>query len=520
MPTRLCRKGGIDWNKQRTFARIITMQRRVLSLWFPRLPSDRALRLRAGVEAGLSGPFALTVHQQNALRIHCLTPEAEMRGIARGMALSQARALCPELASEAADMQEERRFLTMLVRWAGRYCPWVAEDGADGLMLDVTGSAHLFGGEVALLADIRLRLMRARLTVRLGLAETRGAAWALARFGEGVAAPGEGAARLAALPVAALRLDPAVCVRLERLGLRKIGDLAALPRATLARRFGPGLMARLDQVTGVLPEPVSPAPEAPFYGTRLTLPEPIGLSDDVMAGVARLLGPLCEKLGADEKGARRLVLTVRRVDQAASEVELRLARPMRDAARLLRLFEKGIGALDAGYGIDQLRLQATEVERLPVRQISHHRDDGGDEASADLITRLGARLGLEAVTRLLPADSYIPERSTVVAAAAFSPAAQHWPEPAQPRPLILFPAEPVAARLSHAPPAHFRWRGMGLTSSRAMGPERIAPEWWLEDENWRSGVRDYWQVETREGRRLWLFYTPQCPGWFAQGEFA
>ncbi len=61
---------------------------------------------------------------------------------------------------------------------------------------------------------------------------------------------------------------------------------------------------------------------------------------------------------------------------------------------------------------------------------------------------------------------------------------------------------------------------MTFRVERATGPERIAPEWWLSDENWRSGVRDYWKVETKQGRRLWLFYTPQNPGWFVQGQFA
>jgi len=218
-------------------------------------------------------------------------------------------------------------------------------------------------------------------------------------------------------------------------------------------------------------------------------------------------------------GARRLQLTLHRVDKDAQQVELRLAAPMRDAARILPLFERGIDAADAGFGIDQLRLEATQVEPLLHAQItiaSQARPDGLE----DLITRLGNRIGLENIQRFLPADSHIPERSFQIAPAAYSEAQGAWSRHRNRlRPLTLFAPESIAATGPY-PPARFRWRRMALTMGRSTGPERIAPEWWLPGEAWRSGVRDYWHVETREGRRLWLFYTPQNPAWFVHGEFA
>ena len=488
-------------------------------MWFPRLASDRALRARP-VEA----PFALIVSRNNAERLACVNVAAESRGLWPGMNLADARAFCPDLVTRTGDPQGDRAFLVALRRWATRYCPWVGLDGTDGLVLDITGAAHLWGGEAAMLADMRARAARAGLTLRLGAGDTRGAAWALARHGEGIAPAGRPLAALAPLPVAWLRLDADMVMALQRLGLRRIGDLAGTARAPLARRFGPGLLMRLDQAMGEAAEPITPEADPVRYALRLNLPDPVGLLDDVMAAVGQLLGPLCDRLKAQETGARRLILTLRRVDQVSRQVELRLAAPMRETARILPLFERGIAEVDAGFGIDQIRLEATLVQPLPIQQIgsatatgSHDSQDGQDRLD-DLMTRIGTRIGLENLLRFLPADSHIPERGFVAAAAAHSRAETGWSAP-RPRPVILFPPEPVAASGAR-PPARFRWRRMIFATARATGPERIAPEWWLDDPAWRSGLRDYWRLETRQGRRLWLFHTPQDPGWFVQGEFA
>jgi protein ImuB len=487
------------------------MRKRVVSMWFPRLPSDRVLRARAQVSANDNYPFVLTHHEKNTDRIYCLNQAAEAQGLHRGMGVSDARAYCPELQSQPADTLADARFLQMLARWSKRYCPWVGLDGADGLLLNIAGSAHLFGGEAEMLDDIRHRLARAGLNGHIAAANTRGAAWALSHYGH--AATDD----IRTLPVAALRLEAQTDTALQRLGLRKVSDLLALPRATIARRFGPDVVLRLDQAMGTQDETIAPLGDLPHYGVRLTLPDPIGLAADVMRGAERLLARLCNKLKEQDMGARQLQLTLRRVDQGAQQVELRLAAPMRDAARILPLFERGIGTVDAGFGIDQMRLEATQVEPLLNAQITNataSRPDGLD----DLITRLGNRIGLENIQRFLPADSHIPERSFQVAPAAYSAPNGAW-SCQRPRPLKLFAPEPISGAGAQ-PPARFRWRRMALTMGRSTGPERISPEWWLPDEAWRTGVRDYWYVETREGRRLWLFHTPQNPGWFVHGEFS
>lgn len=487
------------------------MRKRVVSMWFPRLPSDRVLRAGLGHIADNNRPFALIHHEKNTDRIYCLNPAAEAQGLHRGMGFSDARAYCPDLQSEPADKIADAKFLHTLARWGKRYCPWVGLDGTDGLMLNIAGAAHLFGGEAKMLNDMRHSLARAGVKGRVAAADTRGAAWALTHYARTYTED------ITSLPVAALRLDAKSDTSLQRLGLRTIGDLLALPRATLARRFGPDVMLRLDQAMGAQDEVIAPLGEAPHYSVRMTLPDPIGLVADVMMGTERLLVRLCDKLKAQDMGARQLQLTLRRVDQGAQQVELRLAAPMRDAARILPLFTRGVDAVDAGYGIDQLRLEATQVERLLDAQINASKASRPDGLE-DLITRLGNRIGLDNIQRFLPADSHIPERSFQSVPAAYSSPSGSWAS-LHSRPLRLFTPEPIAA-VGSKPPVQFHWRRMSLTTGRATGPERIAPEWWLPDDNWRSGVRDYWKVDTREGRRLWLFYTPQNPGWFVQGEFA
>lgn len=491
----------------------------MLCLWFPQLASERSLRIRP-----VEGPFALTARAGNAEHLHCLNPAAAALGLARGMALADARAICPGLVTRPADLPAETAFLTALIRWAGRYSPLVGRDGAEGLVADIAGVAHLFGGEAALIADARARLARAGVTVRAGLADTRGAAHALARAAtagdSGIAPPGTTAAALRDLPLGLLRIDHDTVTALARLGLRTVGELMAQPRAPLTRRFGPAPFLRLDQALGAVPEPLAADPLPPHYGIRLSLPEPIGRVQDVAAGLDRLLGPLCARLAAAQAGARRLRFELRRTDGSQAVVEIGLARPMRDPARIAPLFARGIEGVEAGFGIDRLRLQATVVEPLAPQQLGAPRA-AAEDALADLITRLGNRLGFDRIRRFHPADSHIPERSFQTLPVAYSDPAGPWPAGPD-RPLLIFPPEPVfdAGPAGSRPPARFRWRRVRFDTARATGPERLAPEWWFDDPAWRQGLRDYWKVETRQGRRLWLFFTPQAPAWQVQGEFA
>ncbi len=579
--------------------------RRILSLWFPRLAAERVLRAEPGLA---EAPLAVVAETRGALVLASLGAGAEAAGLGRGMTLGDARAILPGLVTRPADRLREGAFLAALARWAGRFSPRVAAEPPDGLMLDITGCARLFGGEAGLAAEVEAAAADLRLTLRLGLADTPGAAWALARYaGAGteashagdaidqearatrsrarkrrwerggpppggtsaaptatatataparIAPAGDVLAHLALLPVAALRLGPEATAGLQAAGVVRIGALAALPRAGVARRFGPETMLRLDQALGRVPEPVSPAAPGPVLALRLTLPEPIGREADVLAGLDRLLEPLCDRLRAAGLGARRLQLTLLRVDRGAQAIEARLARPAAEPAAIRPLIALQTGAIDPGFGIEALRLEALATEPLVPRQQGSRLAAGspaeagfpdparnpapqpvadpiGDPALGDLLGRLGARLGADAVLRLHPADSHIPEKSSSPQAAAFASAAGPWPAPPGPRPLALFPPEPLhpepprpephrptsADAPVAAPPAAFRWRGRLRRRAAAFGAERIAPEWWLDDPAWRSGPRDYWRVETEEGERIWIFEARNAGTWFAQGLF-
>jgi protein ImuB len=556
--------------------------RRILSLWFPRLAAERLLRSARGT---VELPFAVVRDSGSMQVLSSLSAAASEAGLVVDQPLRDALAMCPDLMTRLTNPQAEAAFLAALRRWAGQFSPWVSDMPPGGLVVDLTGCAHLFGGEAPLLARVEEDCADFGLTVRAGIADTVGAAWALARFaGQGaeaartgdaidqearatrsravkrrhwerggaaprrtaaeaavarIAPPGQTRTALAPLPVIALRLPPQITAQLTRLGLRRIDELAGQPRAALSRRFGRELVLRLDQALGLVPEPVSPAKPPLHFAVRLSLPEPIGLESDIVAGIDRLLPRLSEKLRAKGQGARRVRLQAFRCDRTMQPVELGLARPSADPDRLRPLLLMKLHEIDAGPGIDVLRLEAHVTEPVHATQHRGHMGAAADgvarigrqgaaAALDDLIGRLGARVGLEAITRLHPAESHIPEKTTQIRAAAWSEPARDWPEhtPA-PRPLLLFRPEPVFVDPAEAPPSRpperFRWRRRTLALRGATGPERVAPEWWLDDPDWRSGTRDYWRVEVETGERLWLFYAhggAMSAGWFCQGSFA
>ncbi len=508
-------------------------------MWFPSLPVDRLHRTeihrRDGAGLDTARPFAVTGERRGAVRLVSLCAAARAAGLAPGLALADARAIRPDLETRTETPDRDRAFLLALHRWAAWVSPWAACDGQDGLILDITGCAHLFGGEAALLAELAARLADLGLAARLGLGDTRGAAWALARHAASLGRPASlppGTARegLRDLPLPGLRLPAETVSALHRLGLVRIGDLYPLPRAQLARRFGVDLVRRLDQALGAVQEPVSPArPRAP-YSARLTLPEPIGLKADVEAGLARLLAPLCRRLEADRMGARGFRLSAGRTDHVTVTAEIGLARPSRDTALIGRLFGPKLDGLDAGHGIDALRLQALGVEpHTPVQRSglpSRGALGGTAQDLEDLVGRLGNRIGFERVGRFAPRASHIPERAFAVEPAARSARAEAgtgwgWDPP---RPLTLFTPEAVAwpdAPPPGRPAGRLRWRGRELLVAGAVGPERIAPEWWRANPGWGPGPRDYWRVRGADGTRLWLFSTgAEGDGrWFVCGVF-
>jgi protein ImuB len=539
--------------------------RRVISLCLPSFATDLLCRDRPEWR---DRPLATLTEAQAGPLLVAVNARAAAAGLRPGMSLADAHALLPVFETVAADPRTLEAACARLAAWCGRYSPWTTPDsgalppgssipagGQGSVWIDATGCAHLFAGEAALLADLVGRLAQGGFTARAAIADTPGAAWAACRFATGadrpwcIVAPDAACRVLAPLPVAALRLEAEAVAGLRRLGLRRIGDLLALPRAALGRRFGAAVMTRLDQALGRAAEPLSPhiLPGRPF--ARLAFAEPIGRGADIAAARTRLVAMLCATLARRQCGARRLVLGLHRVDATMQHLAIGTSRASRAPAHLARLFDEHLETVDPGFGIEVMVLGATSVEPLAATQPDL--DAGMDEApepgaAAALIDRLSNRLGAGRVRRIALRESHIPERAVTMPPAiegstgtlpcpsqsAMARPAMARPAVARPLRLLLRP-EPIEATapVPDEPPLRFRWRRVHYRVRRAEGPERIAPEWWCaappppadeapEDET----TRDYYRVEVTGGRRFWVFrrglYRPGAhPVWFLHGIF-
>ena len=598
--------------------------RRVLCVWFPRLATECAIRPE---RAAGRRPVATVVH--GGTTVAAVSEAAEAAGVRPGMGWGDARARCPSLAPARPDPEGEARFMRTAARTAERYGPWIVR-GTDDLLVDVTGTAHLFGGERAMLEDCRRVFGERGRPVRAAVAGSPGAAWGLARFAARGLAIGS-AEEVRGLPVEALRIGADTAARLRRIGLRRLGDLADRPRTALAERFGERLVRRLARMLGEPAggsEPLGIRPPRPELRTRWEGMEPLSTPEAVEAVCAGLLETLCARLREGDLGARKMVL-VPGFDAPAAparrRTEVRAGRGLRDAARWLALLRERPGAFDPEGGMVRLDLAVTVAEPF---------DPAAGPDGEALWERLAARLGPRNVLCFQPAGSHRPEaaftasplvhlshRPPAADAAPFAAAGRAFADPldagpaapsaswrkcgppprcldalaanpgepcgpgggpgrappfaargeGNPRPLrLLDPPEPVGVETApdkpFDPPAALRRRGRRVRLRWAEGPERIASEWWREDEGGdgngaddsnsgsgsagdsdgdRSGRaggredgpggegggegrgegaaagRDYWRVETEGGARLWLYRELRsAPRWFLHGTFA
>jgi protein ImuB len=484
-------------------------------------------------------------------RVTAADPLAADAGIRPGMVLADARAMLPGLEIRPADPAADDRALRRLADWCRRYSPWTAPDGNDGVRLDISGCAHLFGGEGGLLDDLVARLDGFGLTARAAIADSLGAAWAVARFGpvpRRVIRPAAAADVLADLPVTALRLPEKVAADLARLGLRRIGDVCEVPRDALAPRFGDIVARRLDQALGRLDEPVAAMAPAPRFAVRLAFAEPIGHADDIARAARQLADDLCRDLGRHGHGARRVELALYLAEGTVRRIAVGCSRPSRDPVHLMRLLSEHLPALEAGFGADLMTLAAPVSEPMAAEQAGLRRLDGDADMPASasvlarslndpdlgrLVDRIGNRLGTVNVARIVPRQSHLPERAARAVAPLAPGGDEPWPDWRVPRPVLLLPIpQPVeaVAEVPDGPPVLFRWRGASHRVCRADGPERIAPEWWHAHAtavaDLAGETRDYYRVEDTEGRRFWLYRlglfgaAPRVPRWYLHGLFA
>lgn len=516
--------------------------RRILALWFPRLPTDRVQRHVRGPQSFRASPDAaplvLAAKTGNALRITACDAKASHLGLRIGMPLADARAMLPRLDVVQADEAADRKLLESIADWSLHYTPLAALDLPDGLLLDVTGATHLFGGERALLERACTSLKRQGFAIQGAIAGAAAAARALARYRDRmIVPPGEEARAMAPVPVEALALDPQVTHAFRHAGLKTIGQVATRQRGELTARFGAKMVFALDIALGAAEKPISPRGALPDYMAERLFAEPLTAQEvilETLRGLAQSLGTLLAERG---EGARRLEAVFFRADGKVRRLAVETAAPMRDADVIARLFREKLDALadplDPGFGFDLIRLSADRAERCDATTGAFMADANEEKEIAFLVDRLAARFGSHRVLVFRPNDTHIPEAAAVALPAQSAEKSKlAWKTfraegEAPRRPLRLFAKpEPVnaIAEVPQAPPARFRWRRVWHEVVFAEGPERIAMEWWRDQEP--QPTRDYFRVEDSNGRRFWLYrdglYGSETaePRWFLHGLFA
>lgn len=505
-------------------------------MWLPNWP---ILRLHRSGAASADLPAATVASERGQRRLTAVCPLAAGHGLRVGQALAEARALCPALDTHEATPDEDAAALSRLAEWATRFTPLAAANPPEGLWLDIFGCAHLHGGEEKLCAAIADRLHEAGWPARLAVADASGAAWALARYAaasraDGVAGgdarirvlpPGGERTALATLPVGLLRLDDRSVAALRRVGLKTIGNLARLPRGEISARFGPLPLLRLDQAFGAADEAIAwPLPARPWLEAR-RFAEPIATPDDLARALSLLATGLSARLEAEGRGARRFVARFHRVDGVEPMIAIATARPVRDAAYVLKLLLGKLETVDPGFGVEAMALEAAALEPLAPAQATLDRQPGHATGLAATLDALIGRLGEANIWRPAPHGSHVPERATVPAAPL---AVVPWPREDTARPLrLLNPPEPIEATapVPDDPPILFRWRGALHRVRNAAGPERIAAEWWRRTPDptrpAHDFIRDYYRVEDTKGGRFWVFRVglTGAPRWFLHGVF-
>ena len=524
-------------------------RRRILSLWLPRLPTDRIQRRLARGNAAPAdhSPCIVVARQNNALQISALDDAAAHLGLEIGLPLANARAICPHLQVFDADEAADARTLNVIADWCDRFTPLVALDAPHGLFLDITGCAHLFGGEAALMQIVCETLTRQGFAVSAGIASTSICARTMTRHISGrIIRDGQEADAVKPLPVFTLGAEDAITRGLRRAGLKTIGDVAARARHEITARFGARFTTLLEQALGQDDAPISPRKPLPDYIVEKRFPEPVTTEDVIAATLSRLAQTLVTAMDQQGKGARRLEASFFRTDGAVRTIGVDTGQPVTHAGVMDRLFRERLDALndplDPGFGFDLIRLSASRTEIVVQQQRDLDANVHDNDELAALIDRIAARIGGRRVVVHLPQDTHMPERAVLAAPAQHHlAAAMHaaWParvegEPPL-RPLRLFEKpEPIKvpfATVPDGPPHRFTWRRADHAVVRVEGPERIAMEWWKQ--NGQTLTRDYFRVEDEAGLRFWIYRDglydsellskegePAPANWFVHGLFA
>jgi len=500
------------------------MKKRFVTIWFHHLETDWFMLRQPALQ---QIPFVLTAKDHGRLVITAANDLAELQGIKKNMVVADARMILPSLnvLDQLPDLNN--KLLNKLGEWCIRFSPCVAIDAPDTLIFDASGCSHLWGGDIDYLATIIKRLNGRGYQIRVGMADTIGAAWAIARYGKSlpVVEPDMQSSALLSLPPASLRIDQDLVERLYKLGLYQIKDIINMPRSALRRRFGQEFLQQLNKALGNEAEFIQPVMPTVPYQERLPCLEPIVTLTGIEIALQRLLTGLCQRLEQEQKGIRTLRLQCHRVDDKVITVAIGTNRASRNVQHLFKLFENKLPTIEPALGIELFVLEAVKVEDLAPVQEKLWEKRGGleDSCLAELLDRFTDRFGTNCFHRYLPDEHYWPERSIRSSQSLVENITTDW-RTDQPRPLHILPnPQPieVTAPIPDYPPMLFRYKGQLHKIVKADGPERIEQEWWITE----GQHRDYYCVEDESGQRFWLFRAghydaTKTYGWFLHGFFA
>jgi protein ImuB len=449
-------------------------------------------------------------------------------GIRPGMTLGQARAIRPGVTALAYSPQADARALVALARWMTQYSPVVSPEPPDALFVDVGGCERLYGGLEAIVQRVGTDLAGMRVHANIGIAPNPGAAWAVASFAENGTMVGDGdlVARLAGLPVAALRLDGGTVAVLDHLGVGTVGQLKALPRDALPSRFGSDILGRLDAAMGRVAEPLVPVGYPVTPGAEMEFEGAVESPEMVELAIRELLRRLVPQLERHGLGAREVRSEFRRAYAPPVVRAVRLSKPSRDPATLFKLLRCVLDATGTDGGFVSVRLDVPVHERVAEAQWSllRQEEEAGEDELARLSEVLRTRLGSRSLVRLELVAAHVPERAfrLVEGDDKHGEADGEVSDDVGPRPLHLLPS-PVEVGVVASPsaegegvPLSFAHEGESYRLALADGPERIEGMWW----EGRDKTRDYYDVEDVRGRRFWLFRVPQTGRWYLHGIFA
>lgn len=500
------------------------MSKRFVAIWFRHLKTDWMIYRKPELK---NIPFVLALPDHGRMKITEASAVAKRKGLYTGMVVADAKVVIPSLLVIDDDVTLASTLLKRICLYCIRFTPASAVDTPDGLILDVTGCAHLWSSEQLYLKAIIDKLKSFGFHVRVAIADTIGAAWAVCRHGKikAIINANEHKEALMSLPPAALRLDANINERLQKLGLYQISSFIGMQRSALRRRFGQQLLLRLDQALGYEEEFIQPLQPIEPYSERLPCLEPIQTATGIEIALQQLLDNLCKRLKKRGKGLRVASFKGYRIDGKTECISVSTNHTSNNVKHLFKLFEIKIATIEPALGIELFTLEASKVEDIIATQETFWNANGNLESTAigELLDHLECKFGNNIIHRYLPDEYHLPERSVKLATSLKEKPSTTWKED-KIRPIqLLHQPQPieVTAPIPDYPPMNFRYKGKLHTIKKADACERIEAEWWLT-----PGLhRDYYIVEDNEGKRYWLFrlghYTAdKTPLWFLHGFFA